>query len=439
MIPDFTVVPAGERLRLVRATVPAALVGGARLAADAEGLAPVDIDVVGGLVSRIAPSVAPAGGPAAATLDLDGGLVLPCLADIHTHIDKGHIWPRRPNPDGTFMGALLAVRVDREANWTAEDVRRRMEFSLKCAYAHGTNLVRTHIDSIAPQHRVTWPVFAEVREAWAGRIDLQAVCLTPLDETTGDAALAELAGLVAEIGGALGGVTVPGPVGRERIRALLSTAAARGLDVDLHVDETLDPDVATLRTVAEAALETGFPGRIVCGHCCSLSVQDEADVLRTLDLVARAGIAVVSLPMCNLYLQGRGCSTPRRRGVTLLHEMAARGIAVAVASDNTRDPFYAYGDLDMIEVFREATRILHLDHPVGEWPRAIAAGAADIVGRPDRGRIAVGLPADLILTRARTWTELNARPQSDRVVLRTGKPIDRRLPDYRDLDDLMGG
>ena len=33
-----------------------------------------------------------------------------------------------------------------------------------------------------------------------------------------------------------------------------------------------------------------------------------------------------------------------------------------VASDNTRDPFYAYGDLDMIEVFREATRILHFDH-----------------------------------------------------------------------------
>ena len=113
---------------------------------------------------------------------------------------------------------------------------------------------------------------------------------------------------------------------------------------------------------------------------------------------------------------------------------------VAVASDNTRDPFYAYGDLDMVEVFREAVRILHLDHPIaGGWPAAVARRdpAAAIIGRPDRGVIAAGGPADLVLFRARTWTELLARPQTDRTVLRSGKAIDRTLPDYRELDDLM--
>ena len=35
-----------------------------------------------------------------------------------------------------------------------------------------------------------------------------------------------------------------------------------------------------------------------------------------------------------------------------------------IASDNTRDPFYPYGDLDMMEVWREGVRILHLDYPV---------------------------------------------------------------------------
>jgi cytosine deaminase len=39
---------------------------------------------------------------------------------------------------------------------------------------------------------------------------------------------------------------------------------------------------------------------------------------------------------------------------------------------------------------------------------------------------------------ARNWTELMSRPQSDRIVLRAGRPIDTRLPDYRELDDLMG-
>jgi cytosine deaminase len=101
-------------------------------------------------------------------------------------------------------------------------------------------------------------------------------------------------------------------------------------------------------------------------------------------------------------------------------------------------PFHAYGDLDPLEVFREAVRLAHLDHPIGDWPAAIAREAAAIVGRPDIGVIAPGRPADLVLFRARNWTELLSRPQADRTVLRAGKPIKRTLPDYRELDDLSG-
>ncbi len=90
--------------------------------------------------------------------------------------------------------------------------------------------------------------------------------------------------------------------------------------------------------------------------------------------VAEAGIAVVSLPMCNMYLQDRTAGrTPRWRGVAPLHELDAAGVTVMVASDNTRDPFYAYGDLDMLEVHREATRILHFDHSDRPWLKTVAA------------------------------------------------------------------
>ena len=52
-----------------------------------------------------------------------------------------------------------------------------------------------------------------------------------------------------------------------------------------------------------------------------------------------------------MYLQDRiPGRTPRWRGVTLVHELRAAGVPVSVASDNTRDPFYAYGDMDMVEV-----------------------------------------------------------------------------------------
>ena len=76
-----------------------------------------------------------------------------------------------------------------------------------------------------------------------------------------------------------------------------------------------------------------------------------------------------------------------------------------VASDNTRDPFYAYGDLDMLEVFREATRILHLDHAGHRLVRALStATPADLMGLDRHGRIEAGDAADLVLTRARSLT-----------------------------------
>jgi cytosine deaminase len=199
----------------------------------------------------------------------------------------------------------------------------------------------------------------------------------------------------------------------------------------------MDPGSETLRLIAEVALATGFEGRVVVGHCCSLSAQDETRALDTLDLVARAGLHVVSLPMCNLYLQDRRSGTPRRRGVTLVHEMRARRIPVSFASDNTRDPFYAYGDLDMLEVMRQAWRIAHLDHSRPDWVEAFTTQPAATCGLAEQSLLP-GAPADLVIFDARDWTELFARPQSDRIVLRGGRAIDRTLPSYRELDHLWG-
>ena len=221
---------------------------------------------------------------------------------------------------------------------------------------------------------------------------------------------------------------------------MFALAIEHDLDLDFHADETDVIEAISLKKIAEAALRHRFEGKILVGHCCSLARQPEGYVLDTLDKVARAKIAVVSLPMCNLYLQDRrhDRTTPRWRGVTLLHELKARGIPVAVASDNTRDPFYAYGDLDMLEVYRMATRILHLDHPVGDWPRAVTQTPAEVMRLDDMGVLRSGGPADLVVFRGRNWTELLSRPEADRIVIRGGKPIDTSLPDYAELDELMG-
>ncbi|AVA22638.1 MULTISPECIES: cytosine deaminase [unclassified Rhizobium] len=433
---SFMSPPNAARFVLSNATVPAVTLVGFTGQAS-EGLVKADIVVADGLIKDILPAdSAPA---EFAKADVRDGMVWPTFADMHTHIDKGHIWERRANPDGSFVGALDAVRADREANWSAADVRKRMEFSLRSAYAHGTSLIRTHLDSLAPQHRISFEVFSEVREAWKDKIALQAVALFPLDAMAEDAFFADLLMVIRDAGGLIGGVTQMTPDIDRQLDKLIRAAMDNGLDIDLHVDETEDKQVLTLKAIAEAVLRNGFTGKVTAGHCCSLSRQDEDVAAATIDLVAKAGISVVSLPMCNMYLQDRHAGrTPRWRGVTLFHELAAAGVPTAVASDNTRDPFYAYGDLDPVEVFREAVRILHLDHPLDTAARVVTTSPADILGRPDIGRIVVGGPADLVLFSARRWSEFLSRPQSDRVVLRKGKVIDRSLPDYRELDTVIG-
>jgi cytosine deaminase len=437
MIAGFVTIPAREAYRLHNATVPVALLTqrppGVPVSAD--GLAVVDIEVRDGRVT----AVIPAAGASGDGIDLQRGQVWPCLLDVHTHLDKGHTWERAPNPDGTFAGALRTVAADRTAHWSTEDVRRRMDFGLRCSWAHGTKAIRTHLDSIGPQAAVSWPVFESLRKEWAGRIELQAVSLAPL-QVFGTAEGRELADRVAAAEGILGAVAFVTPEIDTLLDRLLELAAERGLDVDLHCDESGDVGARALAHIARAVRRRHFRGRVVCGHCCSLAVQSPDVVEETLDLTAEAGISVISLPMCNLYLQDRVPGrTPRWRGVTLLHEFAARGIAVAVASDNCRDAFYGFGDHDALEVFREATRICHLDRPYGDWPRAVTTTPADLMGLTGAGRIGPGLPADLVLFEGRTWSELLSRPQTNRVVLRNGQAIERRLPDYRELDDLLGG
>ena len=118
----ITDLPANKSFVLRNATVPVCLVDNppADLPLNSDGLAKLDIRVDGG---RIA-SIASPGRPERdiTSFDLSEGMVWPCFADVHTHIDKGHIWPRKQNPDGTRPGALSSTGADRAENWTADDV-----------------------------------------------------------------------------------------------------------------------------------------------------------------------------------------------------------------------------------------------------------------------------------------------------------------------------
>ncbi|MGC1350224.1 MAG: amidohydrolase family protein, partial [Xanthobacteraceae bacterium] len=209
-------------------------------------------------------------------IDLDGGMMWPLCVDLHTHLDKGQIWSRAPNSSGNWRDALTIVAKDREANWTADDVAARMDFALRCAFAHGTGAVRTHIDSFGPQATISWPVLAKMRDRWAGRIALQGVSLAMLDNYLGEEG-ERLADLVADHGGILGAVVIDDPDPSRALERVFTLARDRDLDLDFHADETDNPNSNGLAAIAETTIRFGWQGRVTAGHCCSLACRPERD------------------------------------------------------------------------------------------------------------------------------------------------------------------
>lgn len=360
--------------------------------------------------------------PSAPGWDLAGTLALPGFVDAHTHLDKAFTLPRMKQVHPGLLGAIDAMLADR-VHWSAGDVRERASRGLQWAWECGTTHVRTHVDWWEPETvPLAWPVMAELAQEWAGRVRLEQVGLIKLPLFEDAAQAMRLAQQVKATGpqAVLGGFVHSTNWSERALRNLLVSAQACDLDVDLHVDEELNPAAAGLHATARILREIGFEGRVVCGHICALAVQPEAQAFATLDAVACAPITVVSLPATNLLLQdavtGR---TPRLRGITLVKEARERGIPLLFASDNVQDPFCRLGSFDPVEALGTAALVAQLDEPFDNWSQALCRGDWLQRGPATAAPTLVGAKADLVLF---TQADRHGWPSrsATRVVLREG-------------------
>ncbi|WP_295530976.1 amidohydrolase family protein [uncultured Pseudacidovorax sp.] len=352
---------------------------------------------------------------------LHGALVLPGLVDAHVHLDKTFTLARIPEVRPGLLGAIEASVADM-ARWTPEDIHARASQGLQWAWEAGTTLLRTHVNwpEIGPLP-CAWPVLDRLAHDWADRLTLQLVSLTKLDSFVDPAAARTVAAQVKATGAhaLMGGFVHSTNWNAQAMRHLLQAAQAQDLDVDLHVDEELHPTAEGLLGTARIARELGFAGRIVCGHVCALAAMPESRALAILDEVARAPITLVSLPITNLLLQdARTGRTPRQRGLTLVKEARARGIALLFASDNVQDPFCPVGSYDPLEGMAAAVLAGQLDAPFDRWSDTLCRADFLARGTPGAPQLA-GQPADLLIfpqADASAWPSRSGT----RVVLRTG-------------------
>jgi cytosine deaminase len=355
-------------------------------------------------------------------VDAAGRLVLPAAAEAHAHLDKAFLAETVPNPTGDLMGAINALEASRHLINRAE-TEVRAERAARLIAANGATFIRTHADLTAGNGVESVEALIAVRERLRHMVTIEvvALCDFPFAGAAGANARALLRDAIDLGIDLVGGCPHLENDPYAATDAYISAAAAAGLPLDLHTDETLDATHHSLGYLAEQVLASGFEQRVTASHCVSLGLLPADEQRRISDLVAEAGISVVTLPSSNLFLQGRDHHQAQPRGLTAVKALRAAGANLAAGWDNLQDPFNPMGRGDCLET---AALMVMAGHLLPEEAlHTVTNATRRAAGLRDAGA-EVGMVADLVLVRADTIREAIAVAPSDRIVIRAGELVD---------------
>lgn len=350
-------------------------------------------------------------------LDLRGFVLTAAAAEPHAHLDKALSWPELTPPLGGLDDAIRSwcngsPRLDEES------FRRRALQTVSAMLRNGITAVRTHVNLLADEDPLrAVRVLTGLRDALRDVLTVQITVLpspdTPIRHI--EAALDAGADLV-------GGAPHVADDPRADLTRLLGLAEKRGVGVDLHIDEFLDGDHLTIEAFADRVAD--WPGDRIrtASHCSRLATLAPADLQRVAAALARASVSVVTLPITNLYLQGRTGASAGRRGITTIDVLRDAGVLVAGGADNIRDPFNPVGRADPLET---ASLLVVAAHQ-SPWAAAdlVTGAARSVLGLEPAGPY-IGARADFLAVRGADVVDTIAAAPADRVVIVNGVPVAR--------------
>lgn len=320
----------------------------------------VDLRVAGGTIAAVAPAGTLAALPGEPCTT--GGMLTPPSAEPHVHLDAVLLGARVPNVSGTLREGI--------ANWaslrpglTHEDVLERARTVVGWYERHGTLRIRTHVDTGS---RVAVEALLALRAELAGRVELQVVAFPQegiLRAPGRRQAWEDAVALGCDAVGAIPHFERTTEEGWRSVRLAYDLAERHGVRLDFHCDETDDPGTRNLEVVCAEAIDRGFGGRVVAGHCTALHSYSNPYAAKVVELVAAAGVQVVANPLDNVVLQGRYDTYPRRRGVTRVDALWAAGARVGVGHDSVMDPWYRLGTANLLDA---AYMLVHVAQLTGE-------------------------------------------------------------------------
>jgi len=381
----------------------------------------VDIAAVDGLVTHIVPhgSFTEAG---FRSEDLKGHLVLPGLVEPHAHLDKALTADVVPNPRGDLMGAIEAwVAAEDRGLFDLDSMTSRAVSALRRLASNGVTAVRSHVNvGASDRDQVHLRAIQRARRLVGDAMEVQIVALmhSPMAGQDGRDNRAALERAIESGVDLVGGCPHLESDGAGMIDIVCRMAAEAGLGLDLHVDETLDPTMLTLRRYCETVGEIGFTTSRAASHCVSLAMQSLEVQEEIAALAAAVGVDIVALPQTNLFLQGRDHPVAMPRGITPVEVLREAGVRVAAGGDNVQDPFNPVGRSDPLETAALMIMAAHqLPHAALD---TVSNGARAVLGLPPAGPM-VGAVADFLVIDALTPRQAIADAPMTRRTYRRGR------------------
>ncbi len=370
-------------------------------------------------------------------IDCAGKLVSPPFTDIHVHLDAaltvGQPRSDRGQPRFNQTGTLIEgieIWSERKKTLTFDDVKRRATLAVKWELAHGVTRIRSHVDVCDPELTAV-KALLEVKKDFAGLVDIQLVAF-PQDGIyafpNGESLMEQAMELGCDLVGGIPHHEMTRDDGVADVKFACDLAQQFQAKLDLHIDETDDPNSRFTEVLAAETIKRGLGGRVTASHTTSMHSVDNAYAFKLIRLIKRAGLHMVTNPCDNSVLQGRFDTYPKRRGHTRVKELLAAGVNVGIGHDSIMDPWYPLGVGDPVQV---AFVWIHYGQMSGatEIPQVwdmITKNPAHAFGATDKTYgIAVGNPADLVLLDAETEFDALRRIAPRLLVIRSGEIVAR--------------
>jgi cytosine deaminase len=387
-------------------------------------------------------SIEPPSTTTAATmiLDAEGRMAVPGFVEPHIHLDKALISERAPvNVSGTLTEAI-EILWEIKRNYTAEEIADRASRVLTRAIENGISHLRTHVDVDPIGGTRPAQGLIRARERFRGLIDIQIVAFPQegIVKSPGtEALMREVMKLGVDVVGGMPFNEASPADSRRHIEIVFEIAREFDADIDMHVDETDDPNAQTLEVLAELTVKNSWQGRVTAGHTCALASYPRAYADHVIALLSVANVNMIANPATNLMLQGRLDDYPRRRGVTQVKELLAAGVNVACGQDCVHDTFYPFGQNDPLEIAFLLCHASQMSQPaeILTVMDMVTRNGARALRLPDP-RVVVGVVADLVVLDARDAREALAMRTPRRWVIRKGRLIaEGKIESRRYFDD----